>query len=207
MPLPDTKLAWPCVGAQEVAVKQYYYVADEHNGAVRWMLTDHIGSVRDVVLGDGTVLAHFGRSAFGAVTAATGSVPDVLGYTGREPSENSSLLYYRARFYDPSLGRFTGEDPEAPYGYAYVENSPMSFVDPSGRVAAIEYALLLCDVLSALSFAKGYALTIKALFDNVNAGLEAALAGREQPPQGPVPPPLTPWSLLPCGLGEIPEAF
>jgi RHS repeat-associated protein len=48
--------------------------------------------------------------------------------------------YYRARYYDPKIGRFLSEDP-IPIGqrkleelnpYAYVANNPVNFIDPSG---------------------------------------------------------------------------
>lgn len=46
-------------------------------------------------------------------------------------------MYYRARFYDPNLGRFISEDPIGFGGgdinlYGYVWNSPGSFTDPMG---------------------------------------------------------------------------
>src|SRR6478609_8865302 len=48
-----------------------------------------------------------------------------------------SLYYYRARYYDPALGRFISEDPigfasQDTNLYRYVWNSPTSFRDPSG---------------------------------------------------------------------------
>lgn len=47
------------------------------------------------------------------------------------------MLYYRARFYDPQVGRFISEDPIRFQGgdinlYAYVKNRPLSNIDPSG---------------------------------------------------------------------------
>jgi hypothetical protein len=41
--------------------------------------------------------------------------------------EYDSSVYYRARYYDPSIGRFISEDPlgfngDGPNFYAYVEN-------------------------------------------------------------------------------------
>ena len=45
-------------------------------------------------------------------------------------------MYYRARFYDPQLGRFISEDPIGFEGgsnwYGYVENNPVNSNDPSG---------------------------------------------------------------------------
>jgi uncharacterized protein RhaS with RHS repeats len=44
--------------------------------------------------------------------------------------------YYRARYYDPSIGRFLSEDPIRFWGgvdfYKYVDNSPTNAKDPSG---------------------------------------------------------------------------
>ena len=44
--------------------------------------------------------------------------------------------YYRARYYDPKIGRFISEDPIGFYGghnfYGYVANNPIRFTDPRG---------------------------------------------------------------------------
>lgn len=64
---------------------------------------------------------------------------DRYGFTGREP-DASGLIYYRARYYDPTLARFTQRDPIGLAGginqYAYVTNSPVNFTDPSGLIRA-----------------------------------------------------------------------
>ncbi len=56
--------------------------------------------------------------------------------TGREFYPETSLSYYRARYYDPTLGRFSSEDMErfnaGPNFYAYVLGSPLNWVDPMG---------------------------------------------------------------------------
>src|SRR5882672_7509144 len=48
----------------------------------------------------------------------------------------SESSYYRARYYDQSVGRFLTEDPVAfdagPNFYLYVRNNPIIFIDPSG---------------------------------------------------------------------------
>lgn len=48
----------------------------------------------------------------------------------------TSLYYYRARYYDPSTGRFISEDPLGFLAgrnfYPYVANSPLNFTDQLG---------------------------------------------------------------------------
>jgi uncharacterized protein RhaS with RHS repeats len=45
----------------------------------------------------------------------------------------SDLYYLRARYYDPESGRFLSQDPiRFPNRYAYAQNNPVLFTDPSG---------------------------------------------------------------------------
>ena len=57
----------------------------------------------------------------------------------RESDNETSLYYYRARYYDPSAGRFLSEDPlgfkaDADF-YRYVGNSSANLTDPTGLYA------------------------------------------------------------------------
>ncbi|AFY40222.1 RHS repeat-associated core domain protein [[Leptolyngbya] sp. PCC 7376] len=108
------------------------------DGEVRWALTDHQGSVRDVIDNDGVILNHITYDSLGNITSETDSeVSFRFSYTGREFDEESGQYFYRARYYDAAIGRFINEDP---IGFAsgdvnlfrYVNNSPLNYVDPSG---------------------------------------------------------------------------
>jgi RHS repeat-associated protein len=74
--------------------------------------------------------------SFGKQTASSGSLTNPFQYTARELDPETSLYYYRARYYDQTAGRFLSEDPVGFNGganfYAYVYNNPVLFVDPSG---------------------------------------------------------------------------
>nr|WP_320010900.1 RHS repeat-associated core domain-containing protein [uncultured Desulfobulbus sp.] len=76
--------------------------------------------------------------AWGNITASTGNTPQ-YGYTGREP-DATGLVYYRSRYYDPQIGRFTQPDPKGFIDglnrYVYVMNSPVNYVDPWGMSAS-----------------------------------------------------------------------
>lgn len=57
-------------------------------------------------------------------------------YTGqqREYDDESGLMYYRQRMYDPAIARFIQDDPENPITdqYAFVSNNPVNGADPMG---------------------------------------------------------------------------
>jgi RHS repeat-associated protein len=77
------------------------------------------------------------NDAYGNVLSAPGALTyNTLTYTARERHVASGLYYYRARFYDPQLGRFMNQDPIGILGgvnlYAYASNGPVNWRDPLG---------------------------------------------------------------------------
>src|SRR5258708_24127390 len=77
---------------------------------------------------------HKSDDSFGKLTASTGSLVNPFRYTARESDTETGLYYYRARYYDPAAGRFTGEDPigfDAGVNFfAYLRNIPTNWTDP-----------------------------------------------------------------------------
>jgi RHS repeat-associated protein len=61
---------------------------------------------------------------------------DRHGFTQRERDSESGVMHFRARFYDPRLGRFGGKDPvlhrRAPRHFLYASNNPVMAKDPLG---------------------------------------------------------------------------
>lgn len=96
---------------------------------------DALGSV--VALSDsaGNTAETYRYDIFGTANN-TGSVGNPYFFTGRRYDPETSLYYYRARIYNPMIGRFLQTDPVG-YGdgmnmYAYVGNSPIVLTDPLG---------------------------------------------------------------------------
>ena len=98
---------------------------------------DPVTSVTAVTGHNGGTTQSVQYSAFGQVQSTTGASPNRLKFTGRE-DDGTGLYYYRARYYDPAIGRFVSEDPMGFQAginfYAYVGNNPVNANDPSGMI-------------------------------------------------------------------------
>ncbi|MBI2678494.1 MAG: RHS repeat protein [Candidatus Koribacter versatilis] len=112
-------------------------VAMSRSGTVFYYQVDGLGTVTSLTDGSGSAQAVYTYDSFGKQILGS-SITNPLRYTGRELDAETGLYYYRARYYDPSLGRFLAEDPV--WGnsdhtlYSYVRNNPINYFDPSGMV-------------------------------------------------------------------------
>jgi RHS repeat-associated protein len=108
------------------------------SGEVQWMLTDHLGTVRDLVNNGGHVANHIKYDSYGNVVSESNpAVKTRYKYTGREFDSETGVQYNRARYYDAETGRFLSEDPIGFAGgdanlYRYVSNIPIDSTDPNG---------------------------------------------------------------------------
>jgi len=153
-------------------------LAEDDGSQVRWLLSDHNGTVRDVVDNDGQSLDHFAYTPFGRqVLGSAPTVDDAVRYTGREFDVPGGLGFYRARVYAPGIARFLSEDPLAPWHYRYAENNPLRYTDPTGESAALEFALELCSALDTVNTILGNAETGSKTGDFVRTVLTAASDG------------------------------
>ena len=112
--------------------------AEDGGASLSYYYGDALGSVGKTTSAAGAVTSSLTYNAFGLVEQGT---PGRYSFTGREWEAESQLYYYRARYYDPKIGRFISEDPIGLQGgdvnfYSYVRNNPTNFTDPSGLQAA-----------------------------------------------------------------------
>ena len=102
--------------------------------------TDRLGSVRAITDATGAVTASYRTDEWGVPTSSTGSSTQLFRYTG-EPQDATGLNYLRARYYDPSVGRFLTRDSVGASftrvgglnRYAYGDNDPTTRTDPTGH--------------------------------------------------------------------------
>ena len=129
-----------------------------------WYLTDHLGSVRDIVNESGVLVDHIEYDSFGNILSESDdSVGDRYKFTGREWNSEIGQYHYRSRNYDPLSGRFASQDSIGFNGgdanlYRYVANNPLTSTDPTGNLSmaaygkALEYDLKLANAINAATF-------------------------------------------------------
>ncbi|REK69237.1 RHS repeat-associated core domain-containing protein [Paenibacillus paeoniae] len=116
--------------AREDAQGKAYYLKNGHGDVVE--LRDSSGSLR---------LNQYNYNIFGNMTLQNELIAQPFKYSGEMTESTTELQYLRARWYDPSIGRFVGEDtyegeakdPLTLNLYTYVINNPLKYIDPSGN--------------------------------------------------------------------------
>jgi RHS repeat-associated protein len=128
---------------------------DSPTGMV-WSLSDRLGSIDLLTNASGNVVDKRTYDSFGNLLEQTNPlVAFRYGYTGREFDAESGLHFYRARYYDPGIGRFISVDPMSFSGgdtnlYRYVSNSPTQWTDPTGKFAFLPIlAIMAIGALAA----------------------------------------------------------
>ena len=117
---------------------------------------DGLGSITEITDFAGSLKQQYTYSSFGKIESQLD--PNFIQpytFTSREFDSESGLYFYRARYYDPSTGRFLQEDPllragnpEIPFSlpallelppmlhpYTYVQNNPIILTDPFGLLS------------------------------------------------------------------------
>jgi RHS repeat-associated protein len=113
---------------------------------------DKLGSIRAWVRKDGAWRWGARYRPYGRVLEETGTPVDApYRWTGREYDPETGFYFHRARYYDPSAGRFIQEDPIGLAGgenlYAYVDGHPLEMTDPSGLAKGLP-SYTFCSITS-----------------------------------------------------------
>ncbi len=113
-------------------------IVTEKAGETRYLLSDGLGSVRQVLDESGAVVAYNEFDPYGNPVQNDSSP---YGYTGEWWQDEVELLHLRARWYMPETGTFLSRDawegnsfqPQSFNGWNYVEENPVLYIDPSGN--------------------------------------------------------------------------
>jgi RHS repeat-associated protein len=114
-----------------------------------WYLSDHLAGTHLLLDAAGQEIAEVAYYPFGLTRYEDSTVETHYRFTGQE-EDVTHLYYYRARYYNPRLGRFISVDPlyarepdrslsepQLLNLYAYVLNNPIGNTDPSGEEVKI----------------------------------------------------------------------
>jgi RHS repeat-associated protein len=112
------------------------------SGTLQYLHRDHLGGVIAITDSSGAITRQERYKPFGETLWSAGTnTPTTQAYTGQKRESSFGLYDYNARWYDAALGRFTQADSIVPNPasaksfdrYAYVENNPVRYNDPSGH--------------------------------------------------------------------------
>jgi RHS repeat-associated protein len=115
-------------------------LAQYDSGTWAYVAPDALGSVRQLADTDGHVTLAQHYDPFGNLLEAAGQGASEFGYTGEWWDRYMNLLFLRARYYDPGVGRFVSKDlwmgselrPQSMNGWSYTDANPVNLTDPAG---------------------------------------------------------------------------
>ena len=146
--------------ARKINGSWYYYIYNAHG--------DVIGLADD----SGSIVNTYKYTPWGEIRSETETVDNPIKYAGEYYDDELGMIYLRARYYDPTVGRFISYDAEEgeisnPLDmnrYVYCRNNPVRYVDPSVEFAATATAgaALLSEAVPYI--AAGIAATGAILF-------------------------------------------
>ena len=122
-------------------------ISQERDGRTSFYLYDGHGSVVGLADESGKVTDKYVYDAFGNLISSVGSTKNDFLFCGEQFDPVTGLYYLRARYMNPSVGRFITmdsyegsiDDPVSLHKYLYANANPVSNSDPSGYKNVMEF--------------------------------------------------------------------
>jgi RHS repeat-associated protein len=126
---------------------QYFYLYNGHGDVVQ--ITDQ----------NGNIVNNYAYDEWGNIIDQVETIDNPFRYAGEIHDPETGLYYLKARYYDPSIGRFISEDsfegavtnPLTLNVYTYGYNNPLLYIDPSGNIGIGQIDALLGGVYSSVA--------------------------------------------------------
>lgn len=141
-------------GTNNLSIAEVQVFTGPSTPPVQWLISDQLGTPRMILDQTGNLnsMKRHDYLPFGEeLVAPIGARTTAQGYAGgdgvrqqftsQERDLETGLDYFGARYYSSTQGRFSGvdpgpftpADPQSFNRYSYVQNSPLKFIDPTGR--------------------------------------------------------------------------
>ncbi len=143
-------------------------ISTERRGRSYFYTFDGLGSVSELTDSHGSVVQSYTYDSFGSILEQVGTIDNPYTFTGREYDKESALFYFRARYYNATIGRFLSSDPVRFQGginfYLYSNNNPVNYIDPTGLKKCVTYgdkapidiATIVCDGAGSIKVKLGW---------------------------------------------------
>ena len=140
-----------------------------------FLFGDHLGSTSVVLDASGQIVEKGYYLPWGGTRGDETITSTDYAYTGQ--MREGDIYYYGARWYDPDIGRFMQADTIVPLQvqgtqafdrYAYVNNNPLRYTDPSGNRACDDYYGSGCNVIFPQPII--YNISVCGIWDGINCG-------------------------------------
>jgi len=119
------------------------------------IISDHLGSPRIVVdINTGSIAQRMDYDEFGNVILDTNPGFQLFGFAGGLYDNQSGLVRFGVRDYDPETGRWTAKDPIRFVGgdanlYGYVLNDPINWIDSEGTISPLHVGIGIAVIVGA----------------------------------------------------------
>ncbi|MGC4808198.1 RHS repeat domain-containing protein [Micromonospora sp. DT233] len=162
-----------------VSATRYYnfngeIVAQRTGAGVKWLCSDLQGTAQVAVSADAAqTVTRRRQTPFGEERGSPPTWVNTKGFVGGDV-DPSGLVHLGAREYDPNLGRFISVDPiidfsnpQQMHGYAYANNNPITFSDPSGLFWG-DCKTFLCGVMDGIFDALNLLAMLQGIWKLIN---------------------------------------
>jgi RHS repeat-associated protein len=174
---------------------------------------DHLGSPNIITNEAGEIEQRIDYNPLGAerLNEKTGFDSE-HSFTGQKKDDESGLLYYGARYYDPKLGRFTQPDPvvvenvnrpefqevmqnpQLLNSYSYTANNPVKYVDPTGEYLLAPKWRATRDIKQN----REHIINAANQFDDITPEMVGAVIYQER---------YGAWNVNPLDMADVPLGF
>ena len=141
-------------GLDLIAQHQLHHEEAPTEWKTSYYLYDGLGTVRALADENGAITDTYTYSAFGKliseISSSSSLTPNLYKFTGEQWDEDLEMYFLRARYMDPSKGRFhnmdtfegRSQDPITLHKYLYANANPVMFTDPTGMFSLSELSIV-----------------------------------------------------------------